>query len=141
MTTVTEATANSVDVQADYPGLQHLLFWVEQREAIRKRREAGEPHLTDDPLLAKYRFCNLDVQHDRVSRAIFDLVTQPYAAHPHLILALTVCRFTNEPEVIRRCVVVSCRSTRSGSPTSCSTAKRAGYRSKGGPTSSPEEEG
>ena len=67
---------------------------------MRRRREAGEaPPFSKDEILATYRFCNVNVQDDRGSRAIFDMFTKPYADHPGLIVALTVCRFTNEPEV------------------------------------------
>jgi hypothetical protein len=86
---------------ADDALLDLLGYWVRERERIRERREAGAPSpLSDNELFQKYRFCNADVQNDRVSRVIFDCVTQPHANHPDLIVALTVCRFTNDPAVI-----------------------------------------
>jgi hypothetical protein len=92
-----------------FPGLDAMLYFVREREAMRRRREAGEPPpFSTDNLLTRYRFCNIDVQHDRVSRAIFDTFTKPFAEHPGLIVALTVCRFTNAPEVftaVRDCLV------------------------------------
>lgn len=92
-----------------FPELDSLIYWVVEREAMRRRREAGEePPFSTDEILGKYRFCNVNVQDDRVSRAIFDAFTKPYADHPGLLVALTVCRFTNEPEVIeavRDCLV------------------------------------
>ena len=91
------------------PGLDTLICWVIERETMRRRREAGEtPPFSTDEILAKYRFCNANVQDDRVSRAIFDTFTKPYADHPALVVALTVCRFTNAPEVftaVRDCLV------------------------------------
>ena len=67
---------------------------------MRRRREAGEaPPFSTDEILATYRFCNANVQDDRGSRAIFNLVTKPHADHPGLLVALTVCRFTNLPEI------------------------------------------
>ena len=92
-----------------FPELDSLIYWVVEREAMRRRREAGEaPPFSTDEILATYRFCNANVQDDRVSRAIFDTFTKPHAYHPGLIVALTVCRFTNEPEVfeaVRDCLV------------------------------------
>lgn len=84
-----------------FPGLGRLVSWAVEREAIRGRRASGAPPpWSEDPLLATYRFCNADVQHDLVSRVIFDTITEPFAGEPGLIVALTVCRFTNAPEVI-----------------------------------------
>jgi len=89
--------------------LDTLVHWIVEREALRKCRASGAPPpWTDDPLLAQYRFCNVNVQDDRVSRAIYDLVTAPHAGEPGLIVALAVCRCTNSPEVIeavRDCLV------------------------------------
>jgi 5-hmdU DNA kinase, helical domain len=92
-----------------FPELETLVYWVIEREAMRRRREAGRAlPLSTDNLLANYRFCNANVQDDRVSRAIFDTFTKPYADHPGLIVALSVCRMTNAPEVfeaVRDCLV------------------------------------
>jgi hypothetical protein len=83
------------------PKLDALVYWITERDAICRRLEAGEPRPgTNDELLASYRFCNINVQADRISRAIFDLVTQPYADHPHLLVALAFCRLCNEPEML-----------------------------------------
>jgi hypothetical protein len=85
----------------DVPLLDELVYWVRERERIRERRQAGKPPpWSEDTLFQRYRFCNADVQNDLVSRVIFNRVTQPYADHPGLIVGLTVCRFTNAPEVI-----------------------------------------
>lgn len=93
----------------DTPNLDLLVHWIVEREAVRHRRAAGAPQpWSDDELLATYRFCNVNVQDDRGSRAIYDFVTRPHADHPGLIVALAVCRFTNAPEVIeavRDCLV------------------------------------
>ena len=93
----------------DFPALDLLVHWITEREAVRHRREAGHaPPWTGDEPLATYRFCNVNVQDDHVSRAIHKLVTRPHADDPGLIVALAVCRFTNAPEVIeavRDCLV------------------------------------
>jgi hypothetical protein len=88
-------------VTGDATLIDLLIYWVRERERIREGREAGKPPpWSDNEFLKKYRFCNVDVQNDHVSRVIFNRVTQPYADHPGLIVGLTVCRFTNDPAVI-----------------------------------------
>jgi hypothetical protein len=85
----------------DVPLIDQLIYLVRERERIRKRRAAGKPPpWSDDELFRRYRFTNPNVQDDAVSRVIFNRITQPYADHPGLIVGLTVCRFTNAPEVI-----------------------------------------
>jgi hypothetical protein len=85
----------------DAPLTDPLVYWVRERDRISKLRATGAPPpWSNDALLQKYRFCNVNVQDDLVSRVIFDHVTQPYTDHPDLIVALTVCRFTNDPAVI-----------------------------------------
>ena len=92
-----------------FPELDSLIYWALEREAMRRRREAGEaPPFSTDKILGTYRFCNVNVQDDRGSRAIFDTVTKPHADHPGLLVAFVVCRFTNTPEVfeaVRDCLV------------------------------------
>ena len=94
---------------AAFPELDSMIYFAVEREAMRRRREAGEaPPWSKDEILATYRFCNVNVQDDAGSRAIFDTFTKPYADHPGLLVALVVCRFTNEPavfEAVRDCLV------------------------------------
>lgn len=41
------------------------------REAVREQKEAGKPRpWTTDPILAKYRFCNVNREHDTVTKFI-----------------------------------------------------------------------
>jgi alpha-glutamyl/putrescinyl thymine pyrophosphorylase clade 1 len=42
--------------------------FVAEREEIRRRKEAGESYTTLDPILGRYRFCNVRRKDDRVSR-------------------------------------------------------------------------
>ena len=94
---------------AAFPSSNSMIYFAVEREAMRRRREAGEaPPWSKDEILATYRFCNVNVQDDAGSRAIFDMFTKPYADHPGLLVALVVCRFTNEPavfEAVRDCLV------------------------------------
>jgi 5-hmdU DNA kinase-like protein len=85
-----------------------LVYWITERKGIDRRRAAGEPQSswTNDPLLANYRFTNINVQDDRGSGAIYETITLPYAEQPNLIVALAACRFSNEPEVFE--VIADC---------------------------------
>jgi hypothetical protein len=84
----------------DFTRFDTFIYWIIERVAMQRRRTAGEYPLTADPILAAYRFCNVNVSDDRVSRYIFDNITRPLADHPQLIVALTIARCINEPEVI-----------------------------------------
>jgi hypothetical protein len=93
-----ETTTMSVNA----PLIDQLGYWICERQRIHERRAAGDPWpWTNDELLRKYRFTSCNVQDDFVSRVISDCVTKRFADHPHLIVGLTVCRFTNDPAVIK----------------------------------------
>jgi hypothetical protein len=82
--------------------IEKAVYFIRERQRIIERKAAGEPRPWSlDPLLNEYRFTSPNVQDDRVSTTIFNCVTKRYADHPQLIVALTVCRFTNDPEVIK----------------------------------------
>lgn len=73
-----------------------LLYWIEARDAIRLKRLRGEPGpWTDDPILSKYRFCNVRRQHDRVSQWIISHILHPYANHENLWLMAAIARYVN----------------------------------------------
>lgn len=83
--------------------LRHLLLlhWVAERERIHVRRMSGEPPpWTTDPILARYRFCNVRREDDRVTIWIREHVRLPYAGHPMLWLMLCICRYINWPDTI-----------------------------------------
>ena len=46
---------------------KYLIDFTNERELIRKRKEAGLTVLTDDEILGKYRFCNVRRRDDRVT--------------------------------------------------------------------------
>jgi hypothetical protein len=72
-----------------------------EREAIRRRRGLGEPGpWTQDAILAKYRFCNVFREHDRVSQWIYQNVTLPFATVPHLWIHLALARQINWPPTL-----------------------------------------
>jgi hypothetical protein len=73
--------------------IKELINFIAEREAIRRRREAGQPFpWTDNPILRDYRFCNIDREHDRVTKGITALYREPYRDDPNLWFALLVSR-------------------------------------------------
>lgn len=75
-----------------------LLHFVQERESIRRKKEAGEPlPWTEDPILSKYRFCNVYREADKVSRWIFDNWLCPNAHDPDVWFAAAVARHVNLP--------------------------------------------
>jgi hypothetical protein len=82
-----------------------LWTWVKRREAIRIRKEAGEPPpWTDDPILAAYRFCCVRREDDRGTTWVREHVREPYADHPMLWLMLCLCRIINWPDTLEELI-------------------------------------
>ncbi len=89
--------------------VKELAAFIREREAIRVRKESGAPRpWTKDPILNKYRFCNVHREHDRVSRWL----REHY--YPHFTnsnekgvfvedawFAAVVARLLNQPDSLR----------------------------------------
>lgn len=76
-----------------------LRHWVREREATRLRKDAGGAGpWTDDPIIAKYRFCNVRREDDSVTVWIRKHIREPYADHPHLWFMLAISRWINWPD-------------------------------------------
>lgn len=81
--------------------LDAFVWFVKEREAIRVKKESGEPKpWTNDLTLQQYRFCNIRRQDDKVSRWIFDNWIQPYEFHPLIVEAIVVARMINWPDTL-----------------------------------------
>lgn len=79
--------------------IQRYLYWVEEREAIRLRKEADLPKpWTNDEILRNYRFCNVRRMDDKVSKWLQDNWYTPYFNHPNMLQAVGMARFINKPE-------------------------------------------
>jgi hypothetical protein len=75
-----------------------LVAFVIERDAIRRRRQAGEsPPWTEDPILATGHFCNVHREHDKVTRWITIHWRDPHHDDPDLWFALATARMVNEP--------------------------------------------
>lgn len=84
--------------------LEPALYWIRERELIRRKREhpdwarrLGEVAFTDDPILQKYRFCNVRREDDRVTRWIAAEIRRPFQNSPDLWWMLCVARTINLP--------------------------------------------
>lgn len=104
------------------PDFSPLWAWINERHAIYLRKtllEGHRPpaaydparaevdrrrwsltHLTDDPVLQEYRFCNVFRELDRVTVWIREHIREPYHDHPDLWFMLAVARTINWPPTL-----------------------------------------
>lgn len=75
-----------------------MLAWAIEREAIRRRKEAGEAWpWTSDPILQRGHFCNVERERDRVSKWVAENWRDPHRDDPDVWFAMAMARFINEP--------------------------------------------
>lgn len=81
-----------------------LIYWALERERIRKNKEAMlSPPWTDDPILQKYRFCNVRRRDDRVSKWLIGNVLDFYYDFDDLMVFIkwtALCRWVNWPPTL-----------------------------------------
>jgi len=84
------------------PDYEPLWHWISERERIRlcKEVEGKEHPWTDDPILTKYRFCNVRREDDRVTIWVRQNIRERYVDHPYLWLMLCIARQINWPRTI-----------------------------------------
>lgn len=76
--------------------------FIRERENIRLRRERGKPRpWTQDPILNTYRFCNVQREHDAVTRWISDNWRTPHKDDPDVWFAMVVARHLNLPDCMK----------------------------------------
>jgi alpha-glutamyl/putrescinyl thymine pyrophosphorylase clade 1 len=84
--------------------LKEFAKFVTERYDIYLRRQAGEPApWTKDPILQRYRFCNVRREDDRVTRWLHDHWLRPHEANTDLWFAMVVARLINKPESLEEC--------------------------------------
>lgn len=89
------------------PNYEPLWYWVREREAIRirKERQTGDTtRLTDDPILATYRFCNVRREDDRVTVWVREHIRDRFSDNPHLWFMLCVARQINWPNTLQELI-------------------------------------
>jgi hypothetical protein len=82
--------------------LTKLAYFVDEREHVRREREAGAPRpWTEDMILDQYRFCNVRRRDDRVSAWIINHIIEPYKDNSHLWFMLCCARWINWPPTLQ----------------------------------------
>ncbi len=81
------------------PCAEDILYWVDERDNIRQAKENGYPApWTDDPILRKYRFCNVRRRDDRMTqwmiRNMYDHVAH---GEEDLWFIAAIARYVNWP--------------------------------------------
>lgn len=78
---------------------ERFLYWIEERESVRLRKESGHPKpWTDDEILQTYKFCNVRRMDDRVSQWLLKNWYEPNFDHPNMLTACTLARQLNNTE-------------------------------------------
>lgn len=81
--------------------LDILYHWIQERIRIRDQKNAGELlPWTDDPIMAKYRFCNVHREDDKVTEWIATNWRRPNENDPGLPFAMAVARMINHPPTL-----------------------------------------
>lgn len=89
-------------VNTDKPCEEHVLYWVWEREAIRIAKDNGYAgELTRDPILKKYRFCNVRRRDDRVSKWIYDNMLAPHRGERDVWFVSAIARYVNWPPALQ----------------------------------------
>jgi hypothetical protein len=80
--------------------LSRFIYFVNERENMRIRKASGHPGpWTTDPILQKYRFCNIRRRDDRVSQWLLKNY-YPRMTGPDIWLAAVVARLINWPPTL-----------------------------------------
>lgn len=76
--------------------LATLTHWITQREHVRTMREVGAPApWTADPIIAEWRFCNVNRCDDKETKWIFQHVIAEHATSSSIWFNLAIARFIN----------------------------------------------
>jgi hypothetical protein len=85
----------------EFPALDQLIYWITERESVRRRREAGEPPPWSDDPIFQQPFCNVERERDRVSVWIREHRREPYRNDPDVWFLMAVARLGgNDPRIL-----------------------------------------
>ena len=77
-----------------------LIYWIKEREAIRVKKEAGEPKpWSDDEVFQRTYFCNVHREDDRVTKWIRENYTPEFFGESYEI-AIVAARLFNWPPTL-----------------------------------------
>ena len=80
--------------------LHELIYWINEREKVRLRKEAGYPKpWSDDPVFQRVYFCNVRREDDKVTRSIRKMYS-PKVGHPLFVHNIILSRFLNWPDTL-----------------------------------------
>jgi 5-hmdU DNA kinase, helical domain len=80
---------------------QRLLYWITERESIRRKKEAGEPKpWTDDPILRAGRFTNVRREDDHTTKWVVQHWREPHANDSDCWFAMAAAVFINRIETL-----------------------------------------
>ena len=86
-----------------------FLYFTWEREAIRIARENGfEKPWTIDPILEKYRFCNIRRKDDRVTKWLMSHIYDQRCNHRDLWFIAAICRLINWPPTLSKLDLWEC---------------------------------
>jgi len=81
--------------------LNDFIKFIVKRHNIYQRRLAGQPKpWTKDPILQRYRFCNVYREYDTVTKWIAKHWRDPHSTDPDVWFAMAVARFINWPDTL-----------------------------------------
>jgi hypothetical protein len=79
---------------------QPLFDWANERHKIYLRKQEGKFPLTQDPILSRFRFCNVFRELDRVSVWVRENIREEYPTHQDLWFMLATARTFNWPPTL-----------------------------------------
>lgn len=91
-----------MDPLKDFPDRRELLLhWIRERHNVYHRKAQGSPKpWTEDPVLQKYRFCNVYRELDKVTKWIAQHWRGPHTYDRDVWFAMAVARYINLPETL-----------------------------------------
>lgn len=88
---------------------QSFIYWVIEREQARMRKEligGPGPH-SADPIIGRCRFCNVNREHDAVTRWVATNIRNPLGRCPSVLVPqLLMARIFNEPATLQHLPVL-----------------------------------
>ncbi len=86
--------------------LDLYFYWIHERETIRMNKEVEQkpPPWTDDPILQKFKFCQVFREDDRTTRWFRTHIRDPYQDDPEVLMATVIFRWFNYIETGRTLV-------------------------------------
>jgi len=84
-----------------FPCMEDILYWVYEREQIRQLKGVGAPApWTQDPILQKYRFCNVRRRDDRMSQWLINNMYDHVDPEEDLWFVSAIARYINWPPTL-----------------------------------------